>query len=172
MSGARGGPLCGRLGLAGSDFCLTSPLLAWRRWRIRASGAADKGEARGAGAGGPLNEELFPAWSGLGAGASRSRDRDARQEAVAGMTPVFPLCLLGPGRAGLSSPGGCVWGGPRGHIQPCQSFSVHPSRAVCAGEGKQGVKSCSHMAPLFTMMKEGGHYLSPGSLGDTLWCCQ
>ena len=73
MSGARGGPLCGRLGLAGSDFLPDFPALSLAAMGDRASGAADKGEATGAGAGGPLNEELFPAWSGLGAGAGRSR---------------------------------------------------------------------------------------------------
>lgn len=94
------------------------------------------------------------------------------------MTPVFPLCLLRPRRAGLISLGWCVWGGPRDPSRPGtlpalpESFSISLSRALCWGEGKEGVKSSSHMAPLFTMMKEGGHYPSLGSLGDTLWCHQ
>lgn len=91
------------------------------------------------------------------------------------MTPVFPLWLHRPSGAGLISPGGVSGEGRGTHpglppLQPYQRFSVHLSRALCGGEGKEGVKSSSHMAPLFTMMKEGGHYLSPGSLGDTLWC--
>lgn len=41
---------------------------------------------------------------------------------------------------------------------------------LCGGK-KERVKSSVHMAPVFTMEKEGGHYLSLGSVLDTLWLC-
>lgn len=73
------------------------------------------------------------------------------------------------------SPEWCVRGAP-GDLPTQEGLLPHPGvflpilPALCVGgEGKKGVKASIHMAPLFTMMEEGGHYLSFGSLGDTLW---
>lgn len=97
------------------------------------------------------------------------------------MTPVFPLCLLDPegqarsAQSGVSGGGGGrlgpVWAWHLGgkDSRPTQEFFCPPFHG-CEGEGKKGVKSSTHMAPLFTIMKEGGHYPSLGSLGDTLPC--
>lgn len=90
---------------------------------------------------------------------------------------LSPLCVFTDPGAGLFSQEWCVWGGPgdlsrpgtwaRGTIARPKTFSVHLSRALCGGQ-KERVKSSRHMAPLFTMIKEGGHYLGLGSLGDIL----
>lgn len=102
--------------------------------------------------------------------------QDARREA-ASRTLQSPSCVfLGPGAGPFSSVasgegrGTCPGQAParRAPTLP-RSFSAHLSRALCRGE-KERVRSSMHMAPLFTRIKEGGHYRSLGSLLDTLWC--
>lgn len=72
------------------------------------------------------------------------------------------VCL---GRArDLSRPGTGTGG-----LLPYPGLFLSTFPGPCVGERRR-VKSSMHMAPLFTTMKEGGHYLSVGSLLDTLWC--
>lgn len=151
---------------------LSNRRLVWRRWAIGASGAADKGEASC-----PLKKSLFPAriWGGAVLAGARTQDAGGRRKI--GEYSCLPLCVFIDPGAGLLSPEWCVWGGQRDRSRPGtwargapalpRNFSVHLSRALCWGE-KEGVKSSKHMAPLFTMIKEGGHDKSLGSLGDTL----
>lgn len=89
---------------------------------------------------------------------------------------LSPFCIFSDPGAGLFSLERCVCGGVclgqapgQEGSYPTPEFFCPPFRALCGGM-KERVKSSMHMAPLFTMIKEGGHYLSLGSLLNTLWC--
>lgn len=111
----------------------------------------------------------------MGAGAGWSLDSGCQAGGSFENAPVFLLYLPRPRgwpvqlgavclRRDLSRPGT----GQEG-ARPTPEFFCPPFRALCGGM-KERVKSSMHMAPLFTMIKEGGHYLSLGSLLNTLWC--
>lgn len=116
---------------------------------------------------------------GVGAGAGWSRDSGHQAGGNFENAQSF-FCVFSRPGASLSSPEcggrGVVRGGPgawAGGLLPYPGVSLFTLRGgggLCGGK-KERVKSSVHMAPVFTMEKEGGHYLSLGSVLDTLWLC-
>lgn len=69
-------------------------------------------------------------------------------------SPAQPWASLGEGG----------WGPIQTHTEAgAASALARRFQAPCEGKGKEGVKPSTHMAPLFTMVGEGGHDGSWGS---------